>query len=104
MTSPGSTTSALQRLQQWYNLQCDQEWEHSCGVEIDTLDNPGWSLKIDLTSAPLQYKAFSEAKENYEHETKWITCFVRDGKFMGACGSEKLEEMVEIFLDWAEET
>jgi Immunity protein 53 len=72
------------------------------GVKMDTLDNPGWSLEIHLTDTPLQYKTFTELKRDYEHGTEWIACFVRDGKFMGACGPGKLEEMLEIFLDWAE--
>ncbi|MCM2498968.1 immunity 53 family protein [Neorhizobium galegae] len=32
----------------WYEAQCDGAWEHGFGASIDTLDNPGWSLKIDL--------------------------------------------------------
>ena len=104
MTSPRSTATALQRLEQWYKAQCDEEWEHSHGVKIDTLDNPGWSLQIDLADTPLQHKAFTDVKRDYDHDTEWITCFLRDGKFMGACGPEKLEEMLEIFLDWAEDS
>jgi len=104
MTSPPSTTTALLRLQQWYKAQCDQEWEHSYGINIGTLDNPGWSLEIDLADTPLQYKRFTEVKRDYEHDTQWITCFLRDGKFHGACGPEKLEDMLEIFLDWAQDS
>lgn len=104
MTSPRSTTTALQRFQQWHKAQCNGEWEHSCGVGIATLDNPGWSLEIDLADTPLQHKMFTEVKRDYEQATEWITCFLRGGKFQGACGPEKLEEMLEIFLDWAEES
>ena len=104
MTSPGSTTTALQRFQQWYKAQCNRKWEHCCGVSIATLDNPGWSLEIDLADTLLQHKMFTEVKRDYEQATEWITCFLRDGKFQGACGPEKLEEMLEIFLDWAEES
>ena len=35
---------ALYLLQRWYVAQCDGEWEHAYGVEIGTLDNPGWSI------------------------------------------------------------
>ena len=30
--------------QQWYQSKCDGTWEHMYGVEIDTLDNPGWTV------------------------------------------------------------
>jgi hypothetical protein len=104
MTSPSSTASALQRLQQWYKSQCGNDWEHSYGVSIGTVDNPGWRLEIDLTDTPLQYKAFTEVKSDYEHDTNWLTCFLRDGKFQGACGPGRLEDMLEIFLEWAEDS
>ncbi|MFE3999789.1 Imm53 family immunity protein [Nocardioides sp. YIM B13467] len=32
----------------WYADQCDGEWEHEFGVKIETIDNPGWSVTIDL--------------------------------------------------------
>ena len=41
-------------LQSWFLEQCDGEWEHSYGVRVDTLDNPGWSLEIDLAGTALQ--------------------------------------------------
>jgi hypothetical protein len=39
---------ALERLQRWYLGECNGDWEHSYGVRIDTLDNPGWIVTIDL--------------------------------------------------------
>jgi hypothetical protein len=40
--------SALEFLAAWYSDQCDGEWEHEFGVRLDTLDNPGWYLRVDL--------------------------------------------------------
>ena len=39
----------IKRMQDWYLQMCDGDWEHSYGVEIKTLDNPGWNVEIDLT-------------------------------------------------------
>jgi hypothetical protein len=103
MTS-GSTDDALRRLQAWYHAQCDGDWEHGEGIHIGTLDNPGWTLDVALADTPLADKPFAEMKTDYEHETEWLTCFLRDGKFMGRCGPQKLEEMIAIFLSWAEES
>nr|TKK07812.1 hypothetical protein SrhCFBP13529_11555 [Stenotrophomonas rhizophila] len=44
---------ALDRLQKWYADQCDGDWEHSFGIRIDTLDNPGWTVSVDLTDTAL---------------------------------------------------
>jgi hypothetical protein len=48
----------LQRLQDWYRAQCNEDGEHSFGVTIDTLDNPGWIIKIDLAETTLDGKFF----------------------------------------------
>jgi len=37
----------LTELQAWYVVQCDGDWEHTYGVKIETLDNPGWMLRVD---------------------------------------------------------
>jgi hypothetical protein len=31
---------------EWYTKQCNGDWEHSYGIRIDTIDNPGWSLTL----------------------------------------------------------
>jgi|GEM_PF-3181522 len=36
-------------LTNWYQNQCDGDWEHKYGVSIETLDNPGWIVKIVST-------------------------------------------------------
>jgi hypothetical protein len=101
--TPASTVNAVTRLQDWFHAQCDREWEHADGIVIETLDNPGWTMKIALADTPLAAKSFAEIKRDYASESDWLTCFVRNGKFVGACGPRKLEEMIEVFLAWAEE-
>lgn len=38
----------IDRLEDWYQSNCDGDWEHGFGVTIESLDNPGWSLTADL--------------------------------------------------------
>jgi hypothetical protein len=92
----------LRELQRWYISQCNGIWEHSFGVTIDNLDNPGWSVKIDLADTPLSGQNFSEVRL-LEHETDWFECRVRDGKFEGLGGPLMLEEILKTFLAWAAE-
>ena len=28
----------------WFQDHCDGDWEHSSGIHLETLDNPGWAL------------------------------------------------------------
>ena len=43
----------LEWLQDWYLKQCDGGWEHEYGIKIETLDNPGWKVIIDLAYTEL---------------------------------------------------
>lgn len=29
-------------LSNWHKLNCNGDWEHTYGIKIETLDNPGW--------------------------------------------------------------
>ena len=40
-------------LENWYSSQCDGSWEHFYGIKIETLDNPGWAVEIDLCETEL---------------------------------------------------
>ena len=91
--------NALQELQQWYWSQCNGDWEHCYGVKIGTLDNPGWSVTIELTDTELADRPFTEIQQ-LEHETDWILCGIRDGKFEGRGGPFMLEEILKVFLAW----
>lgn len=46
--------TTFQWLQNWYQSQCNGDWEHQYGVSINTLDNPGWSLKVDIYNTDLE--------------------------------------------------
>ena len=98
---------ALTRLQRWYHSQCDGDWEHSWGVTISTLDNPGWSIDIDLHETTLDGKLFQErgygvGKDVQTNGNEWLVCKVEQNVFKGHGGPFKLQEMIEVFLDWAE--
>ncbi len=91
----------LQWLDNWYSLQCDENWEHEFGIDICTLDNPGWSIVIHITNTGLEDKTFKPVKiENDDND--WIHCSIEDLVFKGACGPLKLNELIQIFRDWVE--
>ncbi|EIC31596.1 MULTISPECIES: immunity 53 family protein [Methylomicrobium] len=98
-----NTGSILKRLQDWYVSRCNDDWEHTYGVFITNIDNPGWSLKVELKDTPLYELAFKEIKIQRSEENDWIICKVEEGNFQGYAGPNNLEELLSIFLDWAEE-
>jgi len=92
--------SVLKEIQAWYSSQCDDQWEHQYGIEIGTIDNPGWSLEVDLTQTHLSDVPFGEVRrEDSEHV--WFHCRVENDKFLGFGGPQNLENLLETFLNWA---
>lgn len=94
--------ATLTRLQKWYLDQCDGEWEHSWGLDIGTLDNPGWSLKVSLKGTPAEQMPFDPITVQREDETDWVHCKVDGDQFLGHCGPNNLNQLLEVFLDWVE--
>jgi hypothetical protein len=93
-------TGELDELQRWYESQCDGDWEHTYGIKIGTLDNPGWLVDIELADTDLEQRSFASIK-NLEPERDWILCEVVDGTFRGRGGPTMLTRIVRTFLDWA---
>lgn len=88
-------------LQDWYYSKCDGDWEHEFGIKIDTLDNPGWSISIDLKFTELANKEFTEIDKQIS-ENNWVQCKVDKERFIGAGGPQNLTEIIEIFFNWTQ--
>lgn len=93
-------SEALSGLLDWYARQCDGDWEHQYGVSIETLDNPGWQMRIDVHGTALAGRAFERA-ETHRTEDDWLVCWVEGEQFRAACGSRNLDEALDTFLGWA---
>jgi hypothetical protein len=103
-------TDSITWLMNWYQAQCNEDWEHSFGVLIDTLDNPGWSLTIDLNETALLGKPFTPVYENIDPadamqgldgDIHWIVAEVKGTKFWAIGGPRDLMRLIEIFRAWA---
>jgi hypothetical protein len=92
--------NAFAWLEEWYAAQCDGEWEHTYGIQIETLDNPGWSVLIDLSGTSLTGHSMPRFFRNEGNED-WIVCEVKDKKFKGHGDPRKLGEILKLFQDWA---
>jgi hypothetical protein len=91
--------TGLERLEKWYSSHCNGDWEHQHGVDIGTLDNPGWRITIDLRGTKSENKALDRVK--LERTTNdWLQYWVEDRKFNAACGPENLSEAIGVFCDW----
>jgi hypothetical protein len=71
-----SDLDGIRFLQVWYEAQCDGNWEHQFGVDIGTLDNPGWRVKISLEDTELEGSSFDRIQVE-RTETDWYHCWSR---------------------------
>jgi hypothetical protein len=90
----------LVELQQWYESNCNDCWEHYYGIKINTLDNPGWSIAIDLTETNLQNYLFDSVNVDAS-DSDWYHCWVEKNQFTGRGDPSKLSKLIGIFIDWA---
>lgn len=93
--------SLLNWIQKWYNEQCNGDWEHQYGILIDTLDNPGWKITINLSDT--HFKKYTCKKTKIEREgNNWIHYGTEGNNFEIICGPMNLEEAIKIFKTWIE--
>lgn len=92
----------IEWLQQWYRDRCNGSWEHDNGIRIDTLDNPGWSVRIDLAGTALESTAMTTVVHD-RGEADWIRLEVKDGQFVGHGDPDKLAEICIAFQRWWQE-
>ena len=87
---------------EWYQTHCNDVWEHQNGVRLETLDNPGWLLTVDLIHTDLQGRAMIEVREgiapnNHPVSPRWLHCSAIDNQFRGACDPTQVARLFEIF-------
>ena len=97
--------NVLKQLEAWYTSHCNEEWEENHGVSIQSCDNPGWWVKIDLEGTDLLNKPFKEVVRgdvvgNMDPQPPWLHCYIENTKWHGAGDQSTLEEILQIFLDW----
>ena len=89
----------IERIQDWYKLNCNGDWEHSYGFSIATLDNPGWTIRIDLAETCLVKLDFNKEFQNPKYEHDWFIIKTYKQVLDIACGPENLKQVLKIFLD-----
>lgn len=94
-------TSALDQLQAWFLAQCDSQWEQANGVHIDSIDNPGWQVRIDLAGTRWAGREF-DVRQHDRSEHDWLRCWVDGSQWHAAAGACNLDEAIGIFLQWAD--
>jgi len=85
-------------LQQWLS----QTPEINDRIYINTLDNPGWEIFINLKNSSLLEKIFNEI-EIERTDDDWIHSRIRNSKLQMFGGPLNLKEMIRNFREWVSE-
>jgi Immunity protein 53 len=91
------TENIFEWLQNWYLDECNGEWEHTYGVKIETLDNPGWHVKINLQETFYENLIYELELDNNEHD--WFSISIKDGEFTGFGDPSKLQCLLNKFKE-----
>lgn len=84
----------------WYKTNCDGDWEHTYGIKIDTLDNPGWSFKVDLLDTIYEgKKIYLKVSDNDED---WYEIHSDGELFTGFGDPSKLQLLMNLFKEFIE--
>jgi hypothetical protein len=86
-------------LEKWYASNCNGDWEHTFGVEISTLDNPGWRVQFNITETMYQDIAFNDVIIE-RTDDDWVHCKKNNGNIDCAGGPKNLGEMLGIVKKW----
>ncbi|WP_309505466.1 Imm53 family immunity protein [Streptomyces phytophilus] len=93
------TRDLLRALGAWYADQCDGDWEHEFGVKIETLDNPGWLIQVDLPGTSKEGVILAPELEE-DTDGSWLHSSA-DGRILRvACGPTDLERAVRAALEF----
>lgn len=85
-------------LQEWYMSNNDGDWEHTYGISICTIDNPGWHIEIDLAETDydnlkLEYNLIEKS------DNDWYAIKIEDKKFHGVGDASKLDFLIGKFKE-----
>jgi hypothetical protein len=90
--------NAVNHLAEWYSRQCDGDWEHEYGIEITTLDNPGWLIRVDLKGTELEGLTIPRAGANSD-DGPWLDYHADGEVFIGTCDVRSLPLLLAKFQE-----
>ncbi|MBE9467091.1 MAG: immunity 53 family protein [Bacteroidetes bacterium] len=86
----------LDWIQNWFTDNCDGDWEHGYGIQIATLNNPGWEIEIDISNTSIA-NINIELILNEKGPQDWYSVKIENQKFNATGDSGKLKFLLGLF-------
>lgn len=94
-------TNIIDWLSNWFSLECNGDWEHENGISIITVDNPGWSITIDLRDTNIEHlEIINDVIEISVND--WYFYEVKNKKFRAGGDLTKLNFLISKFKEITE--
>ncbi|OQX97511.1 MAG: hypothetical protein B6I24_08570 [Bacteroidetes bacterium 4572_128] len=86
----------FQWLENWYESHHDGDWEHTYGIRIETIDNPGWKIEIDIAETKFENleQIFCLIENN---ENDWHGIEIKNKKYTAVGDIKKLDFLIGKF-------
>jgi len=91
----------LEWIQHWFKNNCDGDWERGDGIQITTLDNPGWELEIDISNTSIA-NIYIEWILNEKSAQDWYGVKIENQRFTASGDAGKLKFLLELFKEMIE--
>ncbi|WP_393058438.1 Imm53 family immunity protein [Streptomyces sp. LN549] len=88
----------LARLEDWYASHCNGEWEHSSGIKIETIDNPGWLVSFDLSGTTAEGCVLDRVVVETSQDC-WLHYWSDGSVLHAASGPRFLQEALRVLID-----
>lgn len=94
-------TQGTDYLSRWFAENCDGDWEHQQGIKIQTTDNPGWHVQVDLYDTDLESISFpAYFVGDIDLDGYAVRC--EEFKFNAYGGANSLTQLIALFRKFVE--
>jgi hypothetical protein len=88
-------------IQDWFKDNCDGEWERGQGIQITTLEDPGWEVEIDISTTSIANLELDWIL-NEVSANDWYGVKIENQKFSASGDAGKLEFLLNLFKEMIE--
>lgn len=90
----------LAGIEQWCVSHCNGVWENSRGIRIETLDNSGWPVEIDLAGTSLAGLDFESVRIEGT-DVNWLHAWFGQENLRLTAERGSLREILQFFIEWS---